>query len=145
MSKFTPKIARPFSTDTREELRELSDKSEWYRDKLDAQWQSLKKEAGHVGGKALVIGGVTLGVYLLMNALLPDERNDGDEEKEDLPAPEKVKSSSVVGSAVKSLLWTAALGFAKEKISDYISSEFVNSREREGQSSEDIIGQSRPE
>ncbi len=141
MSKFTPKIAQPFSSDTREEMRELSDKAERYKQKLDSQWASLKKEAGDLGGKALVIGGVVAGVYLLMDALLPEEEGD-DEEEEVAEAPRRRSAGMAVGSAIGGLIWTVALGIAKQKIADYISSEFVTSRKSEEQrSSEDIIGQ----
>lgn len=121
MPNFNPKIIQPFSSDTREDLIELSERAEHYKQKLDTQWDVLKKEAGNYGSKALIIGGVTAGVYLVMNALLPRE---DDEEAFEAAAPQpRNQSGPALGSAIKSLIWAAALGLAKQKISDYIASK----------------------
>lgn len=121
------KITKPFSSDTDKEKEGLLQDADLYRDKLETQWSGLKKEATEYGKQALVIGGVMVTTFVVMNALLPK----GKKKKEILVEPvepvekkvTKIKTQSAVGQAVQSLAWTLAVGWARQKLKHFIEDE----------------------
>ncbi|MFC6194403.1 hypothetical protein ACFP1I_22510 [Dyadobacter subterraneus] len=100
-----------------------------YRDKLESQWDNLKQDASGYGKQALIIGGVVVTTYLLLEAILPDAKK---KEKIELAEPvrpvlkqtvPKRKSKFAVGEAVQSLVWTLAVGWARKKLQNYIADD----------------------
>lgn len=123
------KITKPFSSDTDKDKEGLLQDADLYRDKLEVQWDGLKKEATAYGKQALVIGGVLATTFVVMNALLPKDRK---KKKEILIEPaepvqkvkvSKVKKQSAVGHAVQSLAWTLAVGWARQKLKHIMEDE----------------------
>ena len=120
---------KPFSSDTPREKEQMKETVESYRQQMDAQWQELKGDATHYGKQALVIGGVVAGVYLLMDALLPAE--DGTEEqpltpapvKPDVPRPKSTDDGLSVGTALRGLAWTFAVGWARKQLTHFVEAE----------------------
>ncbi|WP_353722274.1 hypothetical protein [Dyadobacter sp. 676] len=121
------KITRPFSSDTDKDKEGLLQDADLYREKLETQWSGLKKDATEYSKQALVIGGVVVTTFLVMNALLPK----GKKKKEILVEPvkpvekevSKIKTQSAVGQAVQSLAWTLAVGWARQKLKHFIEDE----------------------
>lgn len=121
------KVTKPFSSDTDKEKEGLLQDADLYRDKLETQWSGLKQEATTYGKQALVIGGVVVTTFVVMNALLPK----GKKKKEILVEPvkpvekkvTKIETQSAVGQAVQSLAWTLAVGWARQKLKHLIDDE----------------------
>jgi hypothetical protein len=119
-------ISQPFSTDTLSEEAELKNKVAEYRERLEMQWDDLKTNAVSYGKQALIIGGVLLTAYILLEKLLPDEDK---EEGEDVVDAEYTvvkterESGFSVGSAIQSLAWTLAANWAKEKLYTYMQED----------------------
>jgi hypothetical protein len=124
----TVKLSKPFSSDTTEEKEDLLREAGIYRDKLENQWKGLKTDASEYGKRALIIGGVVTTAFLVMKAFLPKEKKTKViyEETEKPVLKQKVykkKSSFAVGSAVQSLAWTLAVGWARKKLQNYIADD----------------------
>ncbi|TDE12079.1 hypothetical protein [Dyadobacter psychrotolerans] len=126
------KLSKPFSSNTDEEKESLIYEANLYRDKLEDQWGDLKSDAKQYGKQALIIGGVVTTTFLVLNALLPDTKKKEKEIKgknTERPQPVakevKVKKSSenTVKSAVQSLAWTLAIGWARQKLEKYIADD----------------------
>lgn len=121
------KLSRPFSSDTDEELQVLMHDASVYREKLEGQWDDLKTDAKEYGKQALIIGGVVTTTFLVLNALLPDTGKKKKVVKLAEPEPEvkkiKYKSQNTVVSAVQSLAWTLAMGWARNKLKNYIADD----------------------
>lgn len=125
-SNYNTDISQPFSTDTLSEEAELKSKVAEYRERLEMQWEDLKTNAVSYGKQALIIGGVLLTAYILLEKLLPDEDK---EEGEDVVDAEytviktEKESGFSVGSAIQSLAWTLAANWAKEKLYTYMQED----------------------
>ena len=126
------KLSKPFSSDTDLEKESLMYEANLYRDKLEDQWGDLKTDARQYGKQALIIGGVVTTTFLVVNALLPDNKKKSkefkikDAERQQLAIKEvKVKKSkeSTVRSAIQSLAWTLAIGWARQKLEKYIADD----------------------
>jgi hypothetical protein len=122
------KITKPFSSDTDQDKKELLQDADLYRDKLESQWSGLKHDATEYGKQALVIGGVLVTTFLVMNAILPKYKKGKEKSEEPtIPAEKnkisKKKSQFAVGPAVQSLAWTLALGWARQKLKHLIEDE----------------------
>lgn len=137
MNLKAPKISSPFSSKTEEEKEILNQRLNLYKDKLDDQWTDIKSDlAGH-GKRAAVIGGVVLGVYGLLNLILPEADEDiaEAEERKEHPAPSKsrtAQSGLSLSGALQSLLWTVAMSWAKEKVKDFVTADKSANVESEG-------------
>jgi hypothetical protein len=119
---YNPDISQPFSTDTLSEEAELKNQVAEYRQRLETQWEDLKTNAVSYGKQALIIGGVLLTAYALLQKLLPDE----EEEIEDTdlkPLKAQRESDFSVASAIQTLAWTLAANWAKEKLYTYMQEE----------------------
>jgi hypothetical protein len=123
-SKYTPEISQPFSTDTQSEQEELKNLVEIYRQRLENQWADLKENAAQYGKQALVIGGVLLTAYLLLEALLPknDEKEEVKEEELKVIKPKKEAGFSI-GGAIQGLAWTLAANWAQQKLIHYMQED----------------------
>lgn len=131
------KIGNPFSSNTEEEKEALNQRLNLYKDKLDDQWTELRSDFAEHGKRAAIIGGVVLGVYGLMNLILP--KADDEEESEQLQAaarpsrPVKEKQAGLsLSGAVQSLLWTVAMSWAKEKVKDFVVADKSANTNSEG-------------
>jgi len=122
------KLSKPFSSDTDAEKEDLLKEADQYRDKLESQWDGLKREASNYGKQALIIGGVVATTYLLMEAVLPEAKKKEkiiiEPEKPEIKraVPEK-KSKFAVGEVVQSLVWTLAVGWARQKLKNFIADD----------------------
>jgi hypothetical protein len=130
------KLSKPFSSDTDEEKQILMHDADFYRDKLEGQWDGLKTDAKQYGKQALIIGGVVTTTFLVLNALLPDPKKKVKiVEKPEEPLADKVKvkknSQFAVGKAVQSLAWTLAIGWARQKLTNYIADDRKTNEDRE--------------
>ncbi|MEO6685551.1 MAG: hypothetical protein ABIN24_06285 [Dyadobacter sp.] len=121
------KLSKPFSSDTETEKEDLLKEADLYKDKLESQWDNLKQDSSRYGKQALIIGGVVVTTYLLLEAILPNaKKNEKIEEpvrpvlKQEVP---KKKSKFAVGEAVQSLVWTLAIGWARKKLQNYIADD----------------------
>lgn len=126
MNLKAPKISTPFSSPTEEEKEALKERLNLYKDRLDDQWTDIKSDfAGHAK-RAAVIGGVILGVYGLLDLVLPKPQEEEETEFPEIKAGRpKVKSSGPgmgvhLAGAMQSLLWTVAMSWAKEKVKDFV-------------------------
>ena len=126
------KIAPPFASNTEDEKEELSQKLEMYKEKLSSQWTDMKDDAISTGKNAAVIGGVVIGVYALMETILPKATDD--KKKVTLPTPKKIKSVAAtpsknkqagldIAGAVQGILWAAAMAWAKKKVTEFVVAE----------------------
>ena len=122
------KLSKPFSSDTDEEKQILMQDADLYRNKLENQWEGLKDDATQYGKQALIIGGVVATTFVVLNALLPDYKK----KKKLIKEPNKLviektepkkKSSFKVMEAVQSLAWTLAIGWARQKLTNYIADD----------------------
>ena len=122
MNLKAPKIGSPFSSNTEEEKEVLSQRLNLYKDKLDDQWSEIKKDVAVHGTRAAIIGGVILGVYGLVNALLPEADEDEHElAQQASPQPTRqAKAGLPISGAIQSLLWTVAMSWAKQKVKDFV-------------------------
>lgn len=125
----TVNLTKPFSSDTETEKEDLLKEADLYRGKLESQWDNLKQDASGYGKQALIIGGVVVTTYLLLEAVLPDAKK---KEKIELAEPvrpvykqtvPKRKSKFAVGEAVQSLVWTLAVGWARKKLQNFIADD----------------------
>ena len=129
LSDSTIQLSKPFSSDTEEDMQVLIHDASVYRDKLEGQWDDLKTDAKQYGKHALIIGGVVTTTFLVLNALLPDTKKKGSPVKlvESEPVRKKVKvksqSQNTVVGAVQSLAWTLAVGWARQKLKNYIADD----------------------
>jgi len=121
------KLSKPFSSDTDQEKHDLMLEADLYKDKLELQWDDLKQDATQYGKQALIIGGVIATTFILMKAVLPSPKEKEEvkfKEKQTLKKPSvKKKSNFAVGDAVKSLAWTLAMGWARQKLKNYIADD----------------------
>ena len=120
-------LTKPFSSDTESEKEDLLREADLYRFKLESQWDDLKHDASGYGKQALIIGGVVVTTYILLEAILPNEKKKDEMVyaepgrlaiRQDVP---KKKSKFAVGQAVQSLVWTLAVGWARKKLQDIIA------------------------
>ncbi|WP_254562703.1 hypothetical protein [Dyadobacter diqingensis] len=122
------KLSKPFSSDTDAEKEDLLKEAHLYRDKLELQWDDLKKDATDYGKQALIIGGVIATTYLVMEAVLPDakkkEKGIIEPEKPEVQrAVREKKSNFAIGEVVQSLVWTLAVGWARQKLKNFIADD----------------------
>lgn len=122
------KLSKPFSSDTDQEKQGLMQEADLYRDKLELQWDDLKKDASQYGKQALIIGGVVTTTYLVMRAVLPKPKEKLEikpKEKQNFKESIAVKKKSnfAVMDAVQSLAWTLAVGWARQKLKNYIADD----------------------
>jgi hypothetical protein len=122
------KLSKPFSSDTTEEKEDLLKEAGLYREKLESQWDGLKRDASEYGKQALIIGGVVTASFLLTNTFLlkKKEPKSKQAEPEKPVTKEKVykkKSSFAIGDAVQSLAWTMAISWARKKLQNYIADD----------------------
>lgn len=123
---YNPDISQPFSTDTQSEEAELKNKVAEYRERLEIQWEDLKTNAVSYGKQALIIGGVLLTAYILLEKLLPEEEKEevGEIEEAEYTVVKTQKESGFsIGGAVQSLALTLAANWAKEKLYSYLQEE----------------------
>ena len=121
MNLRAPKISPPFTSSTEEEKDVLSERLNLYKDKLDDQWSGIKHDLSEYGKRAAIIGGVVLGVYGLLNLILPEA--DDDEELHVVEDRRPVKKAGIgvpLAGAIQSILWTVAMNWAKEKVRDFV-------------------------
>ncbi len=128
------KLTKPFSSNTDAEKEDLLREADLYRDKLEVQWDDLKKDATDYGKQALIIGGVVVSTYLVLEAVLPKAQK---KEKIYLEpentvirrsVPEK-KSKFAIGAVVQSLVWTLAAGWARQKLKNFIADDLESDEE----------------
>ncbi|HEV7351011.1 hypothetical protein [Telluribacter sp.] len=112
---------QPFPYNTQEQKKEILTLVERYRKRLEAQWDDVKDDTLHYGKHALVIGGVVTGVYLIMEALLPDAKEDTNTSLP--PAADKKSSSSSFGSALQGMALTMALTWARTRLTNFLEAE----------------------
>lgn len=123
------KLSKPFSSDTDQEKQDLLQEADLYKDRLEHQWDGLKKDATQYGKQALIIGGVVTTTFIVLNALLPDtKKKEGIKLKEKPVIKNKKslnnkKSKFAVGDAVKSLAWTLAVAWARQKLKNYVADD----------------------
>ncbi|MCE6988530.1 hypothetical protein [Dyadobacter sp. CY323] len=127
------KVTKPFSSDTDKEKQELLQDADLYKERLEGQWTNLKSDATEYGKKALVIGGVVVTTFVVMNAILPKTKKDKEREKEKQRLDELVlvkksritnkKTQATVMQAVQGLAWTFAIGWARQKLKHLIEDE----------------------
>ncbi|MFA7473440.1 MAG: hypothetical protein WCY86_11095 [Spirosomataceae bacterium] len=128
MNLKAPKLSSPFSSNTEEEKVILNERLNLYKEKLDDQWEDVKSNLFEHGKRAAVIGGVILGVYGLFNLLVPKEEED----REEVKTKKSVKNSGLsLSGALQSILWAAAMGWAKQKVVDYVVADHTDKRESE--------------
>ncbi len=125
MSAILTKIlnfTEPFA-DTNARKESLASTADALKESLDSKLESLRTDATHAGKTALIIGGSVLAVYLLLEAILPDE--DADDEtpkgKKKRPIMVEKQESSVITKAVAGYAVSFLLGLAKQKLSDYLA------------------------
>lgn len=129
LSNSSIKLSKPFSSDTDEDMQMLMHDATVYRDKLEGQWDELKTDAKEYGKHALVIGGVVTATFLVLNALLPDTEEEQevvklvDREPVEREVIVKSNNANTVISAVQSLAWTLAIGWARQKLKNYIADD----------------------
>lgn len=122
------RLSKPFSSDTDQDKQDLLEEVDLYREKLESQWGDLKKDASQYGKQALIIGGVITATYIVLQMLLPDTEK-GEEPVTVKPVEKKKKSNGkkksnfAVGEAVQSLAWTLAIGWARQKLKNYIADD----------------------
>lgn len=125
----TVKLSKPFSSDTETEKEDLLKEADLYKDRLELQWDNLKQDASGYGKQALIIGGVVVTTYILLEAILPNAKK---KEKIEIAEPvrpvlkqtvPKRKNKFAVGEAVQSLVWTLAVGWARKKLANYIADD----------------------
>ncbi|MCF0057644.1 hypothetical protein [Dyadobacter sp. CY356] len=125
----TVQLTKPFSSDTETEKEDLLKEADLYRGKLESQWDNLKQDASGYGKQALIIGGVVVTTYLLLEAILPDAKKKENIELAEPVRPvyyqtvPKRKSKFAVGEAVQSLVWTLAIGWARKKLQNFIADD----------------------
>ncbi len=114
----------PFG-DTTGRKTELKEASESYRRILQEKMEDLKGDAERIGKQALIIGGAITAVYLLVEALLPDEEPEVKKENHDTPVVIKnpKKSSPWLVKAVTSYAMTLALRLAQQKLMDFLATQ----------------------
>ena len=122
------KLSKPFSSDTDEEKQILMQDADLYRHKLENQWEDLKDDASQYGKQALIIGGVVATTFVILNAILPDYKKKKKLTKEtdklvNRKTEPKNKGQFKVGKAVQSLAWTLAIGWARQKLTNYIADD----------------------
>ena len=121
------KLSKPFSSDTDQDKQDLLQEADLYKNKLENQWDDLKKDASGYGKQALIIGGVLTTTYLVLNALLPTPKEKVSVKLKEKPERKKTvikkKSKFAVGDAVQSLAWTLAVGWARQKLKNYIADD----------------------
>lgn len=139
MSLKPPKISNPFSSNTEEEKEVLSQRLSLYKDKLEDQWTDMKSDVATHARHAAVIGGVVLGVYALLNLVLPAADDEGEEDiyEEEIAKPASKPAAAAnagfpMASAIKSLLWTVAMSWAREKVKDFVVADKSADSESEG-------------
>ena len=117
-------FTEPFAN-TAARKESLANATESLKASLDSKLASLKTDGLDVAKTALIIGGSVLAVYLLLEAVLPDE-----DENEEESAIKKSKSrtivlkqaeSSFITKAVTGYAVTFLLGLAKQKLTDYLA------------------------
>ncbi|WP_428655062.1 hypothetical protein [Runella sp.] len=115
----------PFG-DTNGRKVELKSTTEGYRRLLEEKLEDLKIDAAEIGKQAIVIGGVIAAVYLLVDALLPeDEPEIKVKNGSNVPVviERHEEKTSWVTKAVVSYAVTWALGMAREKLIDYLATQ----------------------
>ncbi|SEJ61586.1 hypothetical protein SAMN04487995_5495 [Dyadobacter koreensis] len=128
------KLSKPFSSNTDAEKEDLLREADLYRDKLELQWDDLKKDATDYGKQALIIGGVVVSTYLVLEAVLPKEKKkekiyiEPENPVIQRSVPEK-KSKFAIGEVVQSLVWTLAAGWARQKLKNFIADDLESDEE----------------
>ncbi len=120
MNLRAPKISPPFASSTEEEKEVLSERLNLYKDKLDDQWSGIKNDLSEYGKRAAIIGGVVLGVYGLLNLVLPDADDEELHSAVDVSPVRKAGIGIPLAGAIQSILWTVAMSWAKEKVKDFV-------------------------
>lgn len=115
----------PFG-DTNGRKAELKSALEGYRRMLEEKMEDLKIDAAEIGKQALIIGGTIAAVYLLLNALLPEEESEGKVNRAgNLPViiERHEQNTSWVTKAVTSYAVTWILGIARQKLMDFLATQ----------------------
>lgn len=115
----------PFG-DTNGRKIELKDTSEGYRQLLEEKFEDIKANASHIGQQALVIGGIISAVYLLLEAVLPDEEPEpraSEINKTPVVIEHREHKASWLTKAVTSYALTWALGVARQKLIDFLAAQ----------------------
>lgn len=120
MNLKAPKISPPFTSSTEEEKEVLSERLNLYKDKLDDQWSGIKHDLSAYGKRAAIIGGVVLGVYGLLNLVLPDADDEEPRNTAEAVPVRKAGLGVPLAGAIQSILWTVAMSWAKEKVRDFV-------------------------
>ncbi len=121
MNLRAPKISTPFTSRTEEEKDVLNERLNLYKDKLDDQLSGIKSDLSEYGKRAAIIGGVILGVYGLLNLILPEADDEEPLRSAEEIAPAKKAGIGVpLAGAIQSILWTVAMSWAKEKVKDFV-------------------------
>jgi hypothetical protein len=107
-----------------EKKSELIETADALRQKIESQLANIKDETIDNAKKILVIGGASLAVYWLVNALL----NDDDKAKKPKIDKESTKviiqepaEDSAIFTAIKGAVITFLLALAKEKLMEVLS------------------------
>lgn len=113
-------INQPFG-ETAARKDELKQAADSYKQVLDSKITDLKQDATRIGKQALIIGGVITAVYLLLELILPDDEEE-QESNASIIATKKTESSWV-GKAVQSIVISAALALAKQKLEEFLATQ----------------------
>ncbi len=120
MNLRAPKMSTPFTSRTEEEKDVLNERLNLYKDKLDDQWSGIKSDLSEYGKRAAVIGGVILGVYGLLNLILPEADDEPQHSAEEIAPAKKAGIGVPLAGAIQSILWTVAMSWAKERVKDFV-------------------------
>lgn len=115
----------PFG-DTNGRKEELKSALEGYRRLLEEKLEDLKIDAAEIGKQALIIGGTIAAVYLLLDALLPEEETKVKmSQGSNLPViiERHEQKTSWVAKAVTSYAVTWILGIARQKLMDFLATQ----------------------
>jgi hypothetical protein len=115
----------PFG-DTNGRITELQTASEGYRRLLEEKIEDLKVDAVEIGKQALVIGGVIAVVYLLVDALLPEDEPEIKSKNTSNVSggiERHTEKTSWVVKAVTSYATTWLLGLARQKLMDFLATQ----------------------
>jgi hypothetical protein len=115
----------PFG-DTNGRKAELKSASEGYRLLLEEKLEDIKIDAVEIGKQALIIGGTIAVVYLLLDALLPEEEQEHKMNRgSNLPviSERHEQKTSWITKTVTSYAVTWILGMARQKLMDFLATQ----------------------
>lgn len=105
----------------KEKLTEIASN---YKAALEEKLDDLQIDSKRLGKQALVIGGSITAAYLLLQLILPDEEPDYRTKNGDQPIIiERKNESSWIGKTVQSVVVTALLALARERLVAFLEAQ----------------------